>query len=195
MAAPTVVWSSLMYTGRVHLKPRGDESSLEATGVVIGVEDGAPFRLDYRVYTGPDFVFRGLDAATADTTLQLKFDGQGNWFGSDGIPLPELAGCIDIDLSATPLTNTLPIRRLRWQVGQARALRMAFITMPTLAVSVEPQRYTCLSQSAAGAVFRFEALSSDFAADLPVDANGLVLDYPGLFRRVWPSANTHPPLT
>ena len=72
---------------------------------------------------------------------------------------------------------------------------MVYVSVPTLAVSVEAQRYTCLSQSATGSTFRFESLTGDFTADLPVDASGLVLDYPGLFRRIWPNTNPHPPLT
>jgi hypothetical protein len=47
---------------------------------------------------------------------------------------------------------------------------------------VEPdgQRYTCPKE---GELYRYESLESDFMADLRVDADGLVLDYPGLFRR------------
>jgi hypothetical protein len=32
--------------------------------------------------------------------------------------------------------------------------------------------------------FRFESPAFDFTADLTVDEDGLVIDYPGLFRRV-----------
>jgi hypothetical protein len=50
----------------------------------------------------------------------------------------------------------------------------------------EPQRYTCLEKSDRGGLYRFLSLDGEFTADLPVDAGGLVLDYPGLFRRVLP---------
>jgi hypothetical protein len=96
--------------------------------------------------------------------------------------LPSLDGCLDVDLSATPFTNTLPIRRLNWQPGQSVELRMVYVDVPSLHLSVYPQRYTCLDASGR---FRFEALRSDFTADLTVDLDGLVVDYPGLFRRVW----------
>lgn len=187
MRQHTLVWSSLLYPGMEYLTLNADGSSIEASGVVIGVEASVPFRLDYHLYSGPRYELRSLDAmVVGQGTLQIKSDGQGNWFGGDGAPLPELAGCIDIDLSATPFTNTLPIKRLDWQIGQAREFKMVFITLPTLAVTIEPQRYTCLDQSATGATFHFEALSSDFSAVLPVDTSGLILDYPGLFQRIWP---------
>ncbi len=187
MTVHAALWSSLLYPGMEHLSLKADGSSIEASGVVVGVADGEPFRLDYRVYSGPRYELRALDATVAGRgALQLKSDGMGNWFGGDGAPLPELAGCIDVDISATPFTNTLPIKRRDWRVGQVREFSMVYISVPALAVSVEAQRYTCLDQSATGATFRFEALSSDFSAMLPVDASGLVLDYPGLFQRLWP---------
>jgi len=46
------------------------------------------------------------------------------------------------------------------------------------------QRYTCLASDAASTRYRFEARSHDFTAELPVDTQGLVEDYPDLFRRV-----------
>jgi hypothetical protein len=52
-------------------------------------------------------------------------------------------------------------------------------------VGPERQRYGCLEAQADGGLYHFEALPSGFTAELPVDAEGLVIDYPGLFRRAW----------
>ena len=49
-------------------------------------------------------------------TLELRGDGAGHWRDGSGRALPELDGCIDIDIAATPFTNSLPIGRL----GRAR---------------------------------------------------------------------------
>jgi hypothetical protein len=46
-------------------------------------------------------------------------------------------------------------------------------------VGPERQRYGCLEAQADGGLYRFEALPSGFTAELPVDADGLVIDYPG----------------
>ena len=58
---------------------------------------------------------------------------------ADGGPGREIrstssTGCIDVDIRATPFTNTLPIRRLALQPGESRDLRMAFIDVPGLDV-------------------------------------------------------------
>jgi uncharacterized protein len=99
--------------------------------------------------------------------------------------MPELEGCIDIDISATPFTNTLPIRRLGLKPDQSEELTVTYIRVPELLVGPERQRYGCLEDQAEGGLYRFEALPSGFTASLPVDADGLVIDYPGLFRRAW----------
>jgi hypothetical protein len=99
--------------------------------------------------------------------------------------MPDLDGCIDVDISSTPFTNTLPIRRLGLEPGESEELAVTYILVPELLVGAERQRYDCLEAQAEGGLYRFEALPSGFTAELPVDADGLVIDYPGLFRRVW----------
>ncbi|HZA22643.1 MAG TPA: putative glycolipid-binding domain-containing protein, partial [Dehalococcoidia bacterium] len=59
------------------------------------------------------------------------------------------------------------------------------IRVPELLVGAERQRYGCLEDQTDSGHYRFEALPSGFTAELPVDAEGLVIDYPGLFRRAW----------
>jgi hypothetical protein len=53
--------------------------------------------------------------------------------------------------------------------------------VPDLSASARDQRYTALEP---GALYRFESPDSGFTAELPVDEDGFVLDYPGLFRRL-----------
>ena len=80
-----------------------------------------------------------------------------------------------------PFTNTLPIRRLGLAQGQTADIRAVYVELPALTVSVDPQRYTCLKP---GQLYRYESLDSEFARDIDVDADGLVVTYPGLFKRV-----------
>ena len=65
-------------------------------------------------------------------------------------------------------------------------LEVVYLTVPEMRIEPTRQRYTCLKRDAQGGLYRFESLDGEFAgftADLPVDADALVLDYPGLFRR------------
>jgi hypothetical protein len=93
--------------------------------------------------------------------------------------LPELDGCIDPDISMTPFTNTVAIRRLGLTVGEAAEISVAYILVPELSLRAAPQLYTRLAER----LWRFDGLDIDFTADLTVDEEGFVMEYPGLFRR------------
>jgi hypothetical protein len=183
-----VMWTSWEGPGLEHLRLVTRDDSVVASGFVIGLEAGRPFRIGYEIRCDGRWRVREVRAEAPDLerpVLELLADGQGHWKGGGGEPVPELDGCIDVDISATPFTNTLPIRRLVLEPGESEELAIAYIRVPELLVGPERQRYGCLEARADGGLYRFEALPSGFTADLPVDSDGLVLDYPGLFRRTW----------
>ena len=116
-------------------------------------------------------------AATVGTlTIEHGDDG---WV-VDGESRPDLAEAVDIDIVLTPFTNTLPIRRHPLEIGEHADFVMAWVDVPSLEVSADPQRYTRLDDTH----YRFDSLDSDFTRDLEVDADGVVVRYPGLFDRI-----------
>jgi hypothetical protein len=111
----------------------------------------------------------------------LHSDGQGHWQHGDGRIIDELESCIDIDIWPTPFTNSFPIRREPLAVGERRRFHMAWISAPDLTFHPKPQAYTRLANQ----LYLFEDLDgSGYTAELSVDQDGIVLDYPDLFRRV-----------
>ncbi len=157
---------------------------LLASAVVIGGAGADPFALRYRIRLGVDWRVREIAVERTDgRSLGLVSPEPGRWQTIDGAPRPDLDGCIDVDIQATPFTNTLPIRRL----GLTRAMGMAelpmvYVPLDTLAPVPDGQRYAALDD---GRRYRYEAADESFAAELALDEDGLVLDYPGLFRRVF----------
>jgi uncharacterized protein len=182
----TVCWTPVGGAGFEHLQLRAEEGGFVARSIVLGIDEETPFRLQYKIRTDPDWRTRKLwvRAATpvGESALALRSDGHGNWRNEDGTEMPELKGCIDVDITATPFTNTLPINRLRLTPGQSADLRMVYVTAPSLELSVSAQRYSGRSDSQ---IF-FESPAHDFTAVLPIDDAGLVLDYPQLFTRAYP---------
>ena len=183
-----VIWSNLTATGfeHLHLSCRDDE--IFADGVVLGVEQDIAFRIRYEVRCDAQWRVRELVVSSLDEneqTIQLTADGLGHWTNESGAAIPEIEGCFDVDISVTPFTNTLPIRRLALQVGESSELKVAYVKIPEMQVSLERQRYTCLERNDAGSKYKFESLDGEFTAVLSVDADGLVQDYPDLFKRVW----------
>jgi hypothetical protein len=72
------------------------------------------------------------------------------------------------------------VRRLNLARGQAVDLKVAYVRVPALTIALDPQRYTCLEPMK---LYRYDSLDSDFTRDIEVDDKGLVVTYPGLFRR------------
>jgi hypothetical protein len=91
-----------------------------------------------------------------------------------------------VDIAVTPFTNTLPIRRLGLAATESAELSVAYFKRTELQAWPDPQRYTCLEKSDEGGLYRYLSLDGGFTADLPVDGDGLVVDYPGLFKRILP---------
>jgi uncharacterized protein len=183
-----VMWVPWAGPGLEHLRLVTSGSGVVMNGLVIGLEAGRPFRIGYEIRCDRRWRVREVRAAAPDLerpVLELLADGEGYWKRGGVEPIPELDGCIDVDISATPFTNTLPIRRLGLEPGESEELMVTYVRVPELLVGPERQRYGCLEAQADGGLYRFEALTSGFTAELPVDAEGLVIDYPGLFRRAW----------
>jgi hypothetical protein len=128
--------------------------------------------------------------------LELRRDGHGNWSvraREDGdLELPPaggdaslLAGALDCDLGLSPVTNMMPILRhglLRG--GGPVELTMAWVDVPALSVHADGQRYRHLRSAPDFHVVRFEAVDGSFAADITVDTDAVVIDYPGIGRRL-----------
>ncbi len=89
-----------------------------------------------------------------------------------------MRGCLDVDLSVTPATNTLPIRRLALAEGAAAAVTAAWVRFPALTVEPLPQRYTRLG----GGRYRYES-DTGFVTEIESDDLGLVTRYGGGWER------------
>jgi len=180
------IWNAADGIGSEYLILTADDTGIVVDSVIFATRDAEPARVHYELRCDPGWCIREVTVAVAKPgsdprTLRLTSDGRGHWTDGDGTALPRFDGCIDIDISATPFTNTLPIRRLRLEPGQVEPIRVLFIHVPTLEIESWDQRYTGLATDRV----RYESIGSDFMRELEIDEAGLVVDYPGLFRRVW----------
>ena len=110
--------------------------------------------------------------------IKLESDGHGNWSNDSGV-ITKLHGAIDIDISATPFTNTLTILRLKLRKKQRAKISVVYVAIPELSIYIDQQRYTHLSKH----TFLFEQINGNFSQKIEVDKDGLVISYPGLFKR------------
>jgi hypothetical protein len=144
----------------------------------------APVAYDvfYRIECDASWRTRYVSIAETSTSrsIELWSTGDGHWRGDDGRMLVALTDAVDVDISATPFSNTLPIRRAGLALGQSVEIVTAYIEIPSLRVTADHQRYTRVSPS----TYRYEALDGTFIREVEVDDEGFVTEYPGLFTRV-----------
>jgi len=186
-----IVWESVEEPGIEHLDLHLDPQGGRADGLQVRVLDGGPIRLRYAVAWDGLWRVRRVTLALdgfRQGSLELTSNGEGHWSDGAGADLAHLAGCLDVDILASPFTNTLPIRRLLFAPGKPQNIAVAYISVPDLRITRAPQRYTFLGSQNGRPVYRYENVETGYTADLPVDSKGVVWDYPEYFRRVWPQA-------
>jgi hypothetical protein len=181
-----VRWASEEGEGIEHLAFDASGGAIRVESVVVGQRYGKEYGLCYTVHCDTHWrvtyaAFRVMGGAS----FAMHGDGLGHWRDGEGRALDAIEGCIDIDLAATPFTNTLPIRRLGLARGERRPIEVAYIAAPELGATRVAQAYVCIEPDCE---YRYEGIFRDFTANLKIDADGLVIDYPTLFRRLPTSA-------
>ena len=198
-----LVWQRTDVTGAEYAAV-DERRGLVAHGVAVA-DDPLPYACRYDLTTDEDWVSARFDVNVEGTGWHRAVRMEraaGRWrvtasekgdldaalraAGRRAAPLAgsedpdRLADALDVDLYASPLTNTLPLRRLRLldaDPGTSTTITAAWVLLPSLAVLASEQTYTLLGPG------RVRYASGTFTADLELDASGYVTHYPGLARR------------
>lgn len=175
----------------------------------LGTSRTTDYVTSWALETGPDWVTSRLSVSVAGRGftrwLVLTRSTHGTWatetyahgdvrYHGERMPDPgaahpeALEDALDCDLALCPVTNTMPILRLRAREGLAETeLTMAWVDLPSLAVIPSRQAYSAAKpyDPASGhSVVRYRSVGDTFMADLTVDEDGIVIDYPRLARRI-----------
>jgi uncharacterized protein len=111
-----------------------------------------------------------------ERALRIERAGPESW-RMDGRARPELDGCVEVDVSATPFCNGLAVRRLK---GVAAEITALYVLVPDLSVVGSRQRYEPRGER------RWQyidlGVAKGFEALLEFDDEGFVRRYEGLFE-------------
>jgi uncharacterized protein len=177
----SILWRRLDQPGHESALLSESAASAVIEGTAVFSESGQPCRLDYRVVC--DAAWRTVSARVTgwlDSTpidVAIGADATRTWT-LNGQPCPALQGCDDIDLSFSPATNLLPIRRTRMAVGARVSLCAAWLRFPALTLESLDQTYERVSESR----YRYESGGGSFVVMLETNAVGFVTHYPGLWE-------------
>ncbi len=199
-----LLWRRTDTTGVEHVLV-SDRRGLHARGVQIG-DDPLPYACRYELYTDEDWATARFEATAEGggflRTIRME-RAAGRWrvtaseqgdldaalaaagrprAGLPGVEDPlRLSAAVDMDLSFSPLTNTLPVRRLgllKAKPGTTHTIEVAWVFLPSLEVVPSTQSYIGQGEG------QVHFASGTFAAMLELDADGYVVSYPGLANRV-----------
>lgn len=178
---------NLLWTGRAHHSLENclvtlTETGTEVNSVIIGGYQDKIYRVAYRIKTNQNWetVFFEVLSQHSDKTERICFesDGKGHWM-ADGQPAEQFRGCMEVDISLTPFTNSLPINRLRLAPQEVQQVQVIYLDILEGQIKPARQQYTRLSEYA----YHYGNVPNNFEADITVDEFGMVTDYPALFVR------------
>src|SRR4051794_36761933 len=111
-----LLWKGQLYNSLEKCLYLTTDTGAEVNSTIIGMFNKSIFKIDYQIRTNQswEIVFFELRSKFANKKDSLNFqsDGKGNWTTNEEAA-EKFDGCINIDISITPFTNTLPINRLK----------------------------------------------------------------------------------
>lgn len=182
------LWRSLDAPGFEHVRIGDSHPEWDVyDSMVVREEGGQVVRGGYTLIV--DKGFRTLELRImaeqepgSMAALHLLASGDGTWTDQNERRIPSLDGVIDVDIQWSPLTNTLPVRRLDLPQGEEQDISVAYIELPSLALRRAEQHYTRLDDH----TVRYASQTREFVRDIALDDDGFVLEYPDIFAREWP---------
>ena len=179
--ATTIIWHRLDTPGHESARVFLTKSRWTLTGTAVFVHERQPCQLNYLLKC--DSKWQTLSARIAgwvgDEVIRVDIlvDSEQHWRLNNEL-CAEVTGCTDLDLNFSPLTNTLPIRRLNIAVGQKAKVRAAWLRFPSFKLEPLEQVYRRTDISK----YRYESDDGKFVAELEVNDAGLVTHYPNFWR-------------
>ena len=176
----SILWQGRQNDSREHCLINSNESGIKVDSVIIGKQADLIYRVEYSLLLDLNWQTLSFSISSLHNRviqrIEYSSDGKGNWMDGDK-PVPRLEGCLDIDLPLTPFTNSLPINRLKQQIGQESDVRVIYIDLLAEKISPLTQKYKRTGEGE----YHYQNVPNDFEALIRTDHEGFVTDYPGLF--------------
>lgn len=177
----TAMWRRLDHPGHDAARLVHHAPFWQLGGTAVFLLD-RPCRLEYQIVC--DAAWRTLHGRVSGwygaepIKVELYTDTARRWT-LNGQPVPSVAGCVDLDLSFTPATNVIPVRRLALNQGERAEVRSAWLTFPGLNLELLVQSYGRTGEF----TYHYESPGTEFVTDVEVDSTGFALRYPPLWER------------
>ncbi len=175
-----IKWRHLESDGLELVRVDFTPSLIDVTGRVIGQQGGQNFALDYALELDVDWQLMRAELRLLDGhSLVLRRSDAGHWLNGYEVNIPALDEAIDIDIFATPFTNSLPLNRMRLAEGETAEAEVIYIADLELTPTKAPQSYKRVGPD----TYQYQSLTTGYQTVFDVDEHNYVLTYPDLFER------------
>ncbi len=175
-----VLWRRLNATGVDAMRLWRGRENWRMEGSAVFLEEGRIAELAYQVTCDAAWRTRWgevkghLGGRAIDVEVGVEERGRWMWSGRE---VPEVAGCVDLDLNFSPATNLITFRRMQLRVGERADVAVAWLKVPEFELRCLPQTIERIEARA----YDYAAPTVGYAGRLKVDENECVLEYPGLW--------------
>ncbi|MFD4641701.1 putative glycolipid-binding domain-containing protein [Lentzea sp. NPDC058436] len=166
-----------------------NDQRLRASGRLVAAGPKEQFNASFEVSVGESGQVTRLLLRTAtvleERQCSLSRTEDGAWLvdHGQGSKRETFNGALDVDVQFAVLFNAIPIRRLGLhREPSEHALPVVRVSLPDLSVRAVTQTYKTVSVGDDVSVVRFK--SGGFDQNIKVDANGLVVEYPLISKRI-----------
>ena len=175
-----VIWTGKLYHSIENCLLTKTSVGNEIVSTILGNYENQIYKVGYHIKTNENWetIFATLQTQV-DNSIELmtleKKDGM--WLLNDKYN-DELKDIFDIDISLTPFTNTLPINRLQLKDNERQVIEVLYFDVLEKKIKPVRQIYTRLATGH----YLYENYDKSFKADIKIDEQGLVIEYPKLFE-------------
>jgi uncharacterized protein len=177
-----ILWTGREYYSLENCLVEITPSGVDIQSVIVGKYESRIYRVEYHIKTNPDWETQFVQIISRHSNREQQFRlhkySSDRWI-AEGQAVHLFDGCTDVDIAVTPFTNTLPINRLKLNLNETQQVRVVYFDLLQQEVKPVQQQYTRLDELK----YHYENIPNDFGADITVDENGFVVDYPSLFTR------------
>jgi hypothetical protein len=177
-----IVWQALVWQSTViHIHTVNE--GIHGHGFAVGKTDNnIPFAMEYDMALTEDWNIKEMSIKSLlDERFIVLMHEDKQWYNDKGQHLNEFDGIEFVDISISPFTNTLPIKRLQFKGKQPQKVDIIYFDENKFCLRKVQQIYSHVGER----TYCYQDIElPDFVSNIVVDEDGLVIDFPKMFRRV-----------
>ena len=179
----SAIWSRLDVPGHDACWIERGRDGWTVRGVAVFAHDDGPAALQYRVDCSEEWITRRGEirgtVGSRHVEVSIVRDREGRWT-LNGEEAASVRGLADLDFGFTPATNFQQLQRFALRVGQAADVTVAWLDVDSEGLTALEQKYERRDELS----YWYESPAAGYQALLTIRADGLVDEYPGLWRAV-----------